>query len=196
MRGKFAVQMRHHRSKISSLAVFLSLVVSFPAGAQSIKLSYSSDSPGALPVWAAKESGIYAKNGLDVQLLRVTGNVAMMAVVSGELGIGFVGGAAAITSNLAGSDAIMIAAGEVSTDYSLVVNPKIKSPEQLKGSIIGVASQVGSAMISTLYALQKFGLGRNDATILVVGGTPERLAAGRTRRLPATRPRPPPSLAR
>jgi|GEM_PF-1776015 ABC-type nitrate/sulfonate/bicarbonate transport system substrate-binding protein len=180
--------------KIWLLALFL-LAFASAARAETFKLSYSSDSPGALPVWIGKESGLYAKNGLDVQLIRVTGNVAVMAVVSNEVNIAFMGGTAAITSNLAGSDAVMVAAGEIATDYSLVTNNKIKSPEQLKGSIIGIASVVGSATTATLYGLQKFGLSRNDVTLLVVGGTPERLAALRTGRIHATLLSPPTSFA-
>ena len=165
------------------------------AHAQSLKLSYSSDSPGALPVWIGKESGLYAKNGLDVQLIRVTGNVAVMAVVANEVNIAFMGGTAAITSNLAGSDAVMVAAGEIATDYSLITTTKIKSPDQLKGSVVGIASVVGSATTATVYGLQKLGIGRNDVTLLVVGGTPERLAALRTGRIQATLLSPPTSFA-
>jgi ABC-type nitrate/sulfonate/bicarbonate transport system substrate-binding protein len=165
------------------------------ADAQSFTVSYSSDSPGALPVWIAKESGLYAKNGLDIQLIRVTGNVAVMAVVANEVNIAFMGGTAAITSNLAGSDAVMVAAGEIATDYSLIVSPKIKSPAELKGAIVGIASVVGSATTATLYGLQKFGLGRSDVTLMVVGGTPERLAALRTGRIQATLLSPPTSFA-
>jgi ABC-type nitrate/sulfonate/bicarbonate transport system substrate-binding protein len=176
------------------LAVFL-LASGAAAHAQSLKLSYSSDSPGALPVWIGKESGLYAKNGLDVQLIRVTGNVAVMAVVANEVNIAFMGGTAAITSNLAGSDAVMVAAGEIATDYSLITTTKIKSAEQLKGSIVGIASVVGSATTATVYGLQKLGIGRNDVTLLVVGGTPERLAALRTGRIQATLLSPPTSFA-
>jgi NitT/TauT family transport system substrate-binding protein len=160
-----------------------------------LNVSYSSESPGALSVWVAKENGIYSKNGFDAQLLRVTGNVAVMAVVSGEVSIGLMGGSAVITSNLAGSDTVMVAAGQVSTDYSLVSQPKIKSAQQLKGGIIGIASVVGSAMTATNYALQKLGLSPKDVTLLVVGGTPERLVALRTGRIQATLLSPPTSFA-
>jgi len=176
------------------LALFL-FASGAAAHAQSLKLSYSSDSPGALPVWIGKESGLYAKNGLDVQLIRVTGNVAVMAVVANEVNIAFMGGTAAITSNLAGSDAVMVAAGEIATDYSLITTTKIKSPEQLKGSVVGIASVVGSATTATVYGLQKLGISRNDVTLLVVGGTPERLAALRTGRIQATLLSPPTSFA-
>lgn len=199
MRGKLANSYSHpgRKSWAVTLALFLFLAFSPSVRSQpiSFNVSYSSESPGALSVWIAKESGLYARNGLDVQLLRVTGNVAVMAIVSGEVNIGLMGGSAVITSNLSGSDAVIVAAGQVSTDYSLVTHPKVKTAEQLKGGIIGVASVVGSAMTGTLYALQKLGLSRNDVTLLTVGGTPERLAALRTGRIQATLLSPPTSFA-
>ena len=54
------------------LAVSLFLLLSFSvASAQPTKITvgYSSIAAGQLPAWMAKESGIFAKNGLDVQLV-------------------------------------------------------------------------------------------------------------------------------
>jgi ABC-type nitrate/sulfonate/bicarbonate transport system substrate-binding protein len=124
----------------------------------------------------------------------VTGNVAVMALVSGEVNVGLMGGSAAIASNLGGSDAVMVAAGQVSTDYSLVANSKVKTAQELKGGIVGVASIVGSSMTATLYALQKLGLGTKDVSVLLAGGTPERLAALRSGRIQATILSPPTSF--
>ena len=191
---------RVHTSAKKSWALALSIVLLMAfcssAGSQPARLnvSYSSESPGSLPVWIAKESGLYARNGLDVQLLRVTGNVAVMALVSGEVNVGLMGGSAAIASNLGGSDAVMVAAGQVSTDYSLVANSKVKTAQELKGGIVGVASIVGSSMTATLYALQKLGLGTKDVNVLLAGGTPERLAALRSGRIQATILSPPTSF--
>lgn len=186
----------HTSAKALALAIVLLLAICSSGASQPARLnvSYSSESPGSLPVWIAKESGLYARNGLDVQLLRVTGNVAVMALVSGEVNIALMGGSAAITSNLGGSDAVMVAAGQVSTDYSLVANPKVKTAQQLKGGIVGVASIVGSSMTATLYALQKLGLNTKDVNVLLAGGTPERLAALRSGRIQATILSPPTSF--
>lgn len=198
MRRKFVNAGDRHgrKSWAVTLGLFLFLILSPAARSQPVRLnvSYSSESPGALSAWIAKESGLYARNGLDVQVLRVTGNVAVMAMVSGEVNIGLMGGSAVITSNLGGSDAVMVAAGQVFTDYSLVTHPKIKSAEQLKGGIIGVASVVGSAMTATQYALRKLGLNPKEITLLVVGGTPERLVSLRAGRIQATLLSPPTSL--
>jgi ABC-type nitrate/sulfonate/bicarbonate transport system substrate-binding protein len=143
----------------------------------------------------AKETGIYSKNGLDVQLIRATGNVAVMALLSGEVGVGVMGGASVVASNLNGSDGVMIAAGQVTTDYVLVTHPKIKTAEQLKGGILGVSSLSGSSISASRFALRKLGLNADkDVSIIVVGGTPDRLTALQTGRIQATLLSPPTSI--
>jgi len=60
-----------------------------PAGAwaqsRKITVGYSSDAPGSLATWLAKETGIFAKNGLDAELIRTRTTIGVMALLSGEL---------------------------------------------------------------------------------------------------------------
>ena len=185
------------RSAILASALFSLIIFAADALGQGTKLtvSYSADTPGQLSAWMAKETGIYSKNGLDVQLIRATGNVAVMALLSGEVGIGVMGGASVIASNLSGSDGVMIAAGQVITDYVLVTQPKIKTAEQLKGGILGVSSLSGSSITASRFALRKMGLDADkDVSIIVVGGTPDRLVALQTGRIQSTLLSPPTSI--
>jgi NitT/TauT family transport system substrate-binding protein len=176
---------------------FLVFILSRDALGQSTKLtvSYSADTPGQLSAWMAKETGIYSKNGLDVQLIRATGNVAVMALLSSEVGIGVMGGASVIASHLSGSDAVMIASGQVITDYVLVTQPKIKTAAQLKGGILGVSSLSGSSISASRFVLRKLGLDADkDVSIIVVGGTPDRLIALQTGKIQSTLLSPPTSI--
>jgi hypothetical protein len=59
-----------------------------------IVVSYSADTPANLPGFTVKETGLFSKNGLDVQLVRIARNVAVMGLISGESPISQVGGAA------------------------------------------------------------------------------------------------------
>ena len=50
-----------------------------------ISVGYSAISGDALPAWLAKDTGIFEKNGLDVQLVFFTGGTtAVMALVSAD----------------------------------------------------------------------------------------------------------------
>jgi NitT/TauT family transport system substrate-binding protein len=154
-------------------------------------ISYSADTPANLPVFTAKETGIFSKNGLDVQLVRIAGNVAVMALIAGESPISQVGGPAVVASNLAGSDAVVIASGVVATDFVFVSQKEIKSARQLKGGVLGVSTLSGSAMLATHFALRKLGLDPNKDVSIVVGQASDRFIALRTGRIQATLLTPP-----
>ena len=170
------------------------LIVPFIAHSQltRITVSYSADTPANLPVFTAKETGIFSKNGLDVQLVRIAGNMAVMALIAGESPISQVGGPAVVASNLAGSDAVVIASGVVATDFVFVSQKNIKSARQLKGGVLGVSTLSGSAMLATHFALRKLGLDPNkDVSIVVIGQVSDRFIALRTGRIQATLLTPP-----
>jgi NitT/TauT family transport system substrate-binding protein len=178
------------------ISVLMYLLTVFPSAAwtQSTKIavSYAADSPSCLQVFTAKETGIFAKNGLDVQLIRIAGNVAVMSLMAGELPIiGQVGGSAVIASNLRGSDAVIIAAGAVASDYVLVSQPAIKSADQLRGGVLGVTGLGGSSMLAMQFALRKLGVNLENVTIVAIGQAPDRLAALQTGRVQATLLTPP-----
>src|ERR1700756_1984899 len=152
-------------------------------------------SPTSLPSYVAKESGIFAKNGLDVQVVRATSSVAVMALISGELGIIEVAGPGIIRSSLRGADLVLVAAGVVTLNYSLMSAKQIKTAEQLKGGIIGSSDLSGSSFIAIQFAVRKLGLNPDkDVAIIRAGGTPERLVGLQTGRLQATVLNPPTSF--
>jgi NitT/TauT family transport system substrate-binding protein len=168
----------------------------FPCAARTqptkITVGYSADTPANLPVFTAKETGIFYKNGLDVQLVRIAGPVAVMALIAGESPISQVGGAAVIASNLGGSDAVIIAGGVTATDYVLVSQKDIKTATQLKGGLLGVANLSGSSMLASQFALRKLGLDPSkDVSIVVIGQASDRFLALRTGRIQATLLTPP-----
>lgn len=138
--------------------------------------------------WVAKESGIFARHGLDVELIYFQGGTtAVMALVSGETPISQTAGPSVVNAVIGGSDAVMIAGGVVTLDYWLLSRPEIKAPQQLKGGAVAI-SRFGSASdFIVRYALQRIGLVPvKDVAILQIGALPDRLAAMETKRVQAT----------
>ena len=164
------------------------------AQAKKIKVGYSSDAPGSLVTWLARETGIFAKNGLDVELVRTRTTVGVMALLSGELDFIQASGPVVIESNLRGSDLVYVACGMATLDFIFTSQPEIKSPEMLKGGVVGLASIRGASLVATEFALDKLGLKSKDVKFIVVGGTPERLIALRNKLLQATLLSPPTSI--
>jgi NitT/TauT family transport system substrate-binding protein len=164
------------------------------AGAQltRVNAAYTGESPTQLTAYLAKETGIFAKNGLDVQVIRTTSSVAVMGLISGELAILQVAAPTVVSSVLRGSDAVYVAAGVVTLDYWLMSGKAIKSPAQLKNGILGSSDLSGASFIASRFAVRKLGLDPDkDVAIIRSGGTPERLVGLRTGRIQATLLSPP-----
>ena len=169
------------RLKIPMVVIICVFLLSSLALAQSIKLNvgYSAISADQSPVWVAKETGIFRKNGLDAQLIYFTGGTtAVQALISGEVPISQVAGPAVVNSGLAGSDIVMVAGGATSLDYWLMSRPEIKRPEQLKGGSVAISAFGTASDFVARYALEKIGLTPGkDVALVQVGGVPDRLGA-------------------
>ena len=156
------------RSRFGLRAVVLALVFS-PLTAHSAKLYvvYASISGTQAIGWIAKETGLFAKHGLDIDLLFTGGGRAITSLLGGDTPIITVGGPSVIAARLGGSDL-----------YSLMVAPEIRTMADLKGKKLG-ASRFGSATDFALrYVLKQNGLDPvKDTVIFQIGGQAETLAA-------------------
>lgn len=178
MRGKFTTAI------VTLLAVFC---FHNPVQAQPVKVAigYSGMSADQLVIWVAKETGIFAKNNIDAQLIYFTGGTtSMMAMISGETPLIQASGPGVVSAGLSGADPVYVVGGITTLDYWLMTQPEIKTPEQLKGGSIAVARFGGAADFVARFALAKLGLVPvKDVAILQVGSTPERFAALETKRV-------------
>jgi NitT/TauT family transport system substrate-binding protein len=171
--------------------VFVLLAARTNAAAQTqmekLRVAYTVIAPTQLNVWTAKDMGYYAKNGLDVDLVLLVGApLAVAALVGGETPIVHTGASAVITSNLAGSGAVLIAGAVNRFPYVLFVTEQIKRVEDLKGKRFGV-SRIGSAdNAAAVTVFDKLGIKENEITYVQAGSIPARLAAMQTNALQAT----------
>src|SRR5215510_2917238 len=177
------------KAVILAVSLFLSLSFSI-ASAQLTKMTvgYSAIAAGHIPAWVAKEAGIFAKNGLDVQLVYLrAGTTATMALLSRQTPISQLGGPAIVSASLRGADTVMIAGGFVITEWWLMTRPEIKTAEQLKGGSAAIALFGGLGDFMTRIALKRLGLTPlKDVALLQIGGNPERLSALETGKVQAT----------
>jgi ABC-type nitrate/sulfonate/bicarbonate transport system substrate-binding protein len=152
----------------------------------------------SLLIWALTGSlvltGIFAKNGLDAELVRTRTTIGVMALLSGELDFIQASGPVVVESNLRGTDLVYVAGGMATLDFIFMSQPEIKSAEMLRGGIVGLASIRGASLVASEFALEKLGLKPKDVKFIVVGGTPERLISLRNKRLHATLLSPPTSI--
>jgi ABC-type nitrate/sulfonate/bicarbonate transport system substrate-binding protein len=147
---------------------------------QQIKIAVSTATPHNTPMWVGKDKRIFDKYGLDVQTIFVMGgSLVSQMLAAGEIQIA-ANAPAALVSLIAGGEKIDMFLGVSNTSpFSLVTQPGIKKPADLRSKRIGTARFGGSSHISVLIALDYLNLDpkRDKITIMQTGLDPERMAA-------------------
>lgn len=175
--------------QIRFFAILLIFLVA-PAAAQMRKLNiaYTATSPYQAALIIAKEAGIFKKHSLDPQLILTPGgSLGFQAMMGGDVAMVMADGSAAVTSNLAGADVVIVASFLNTFPYSLISIPEVKRVEQLVGGKVAI-SRFGSATdVSVRMSLAKVGLNPDkDVTILQIGTQTTRFAALQSKQVQAT----------
>lgn len=139
----------------------------------SIKSSYGNVTPANLAPFMAQELGLFEKHGLKVDLQLIDGGTASAAaLVAGQTQVGNFGGTEAMSGFIAGSDIQVLALFVPVTPWQMLAKADYKSPADLKGKVVGVASVGGSAYVAAQVSLQGLGLDPNkDVSIQAFGST-------------------------
>jgi len=98
------------RCALSSLnvAVLVYLIGALAFAAQSpakITIGYATISNSSLALWLAQDEKIFAKHGIDADLVFMPGSPTLIAAInSGALAVGFTGGTAILAAAAGGAD--------------------------------------------------------------------------------------------
>jgi len=186
------MQIRRSRALISwSGAAIAAVVAISQAAAQTpmerLRVAYTVIAPTQATIWTAKDLGLFAKHGLDVDLVLLVGApLAVAALVSGETPIVHAGASAVVSSNLQGSGAVLVAGGANRFPYVLFVTDEIKRVEDLRGKRFGVSRIGGADNAAALTVFDRLGIKENEITYVQAGSIPARLAAMQSNALQAT----------
>ena len=98
-----------------------------------VSASYSNVIASNLPLWVAKEAGIFARHGLDVELTLVESSKGIPALLTGDVKFAHIGGSEVVSAAAGGADLVIVGGTVPVWPYVLIVAPDIKKPEDLKG---------------------------------------------------------------
>jgi len=147
------------------------------SGLTSLKGSYITVSPTGGPLWIGRETGIFAKNGLDVSLTSVQATAAMPALSSNDTQLASSGAAEVASIDLQGGKVVMVAEGARLPIFSLYADKKYKTVQDLAGQTVGVTA-IGAAPATALHLfLRKFGMDDKVKIVGAGGSSPAILAA-------------------
>src|SRR5262245_36074727 len=95
--------------------------------------AYGAIGGNALPLWLAKEQGIFRKYNLDPQLIYIIAGRAMQSMLAGDIQFGLLGASHVTNAVAAGGDMVMLLGMEDKLNYFLNLRPGIKSAGNFKG---------------------------------------------------------------
>jgi len=163
---------------IVGLLMFVGSSTRVSAETKKIRMGISALSAGYTVAYIAKDTGLFAKHGLDVELILIDSGPTVHALIAGDLNVAGVGASRIVASGLEGSGLRILAATNNRQPYKLIVPANIKNPAQLKGKKVGVGAFGGLDDTSMRFGLSQLGLDPNkDVTIVVAGGKATRFSA-------------------
>ena len=135
-------------------------------------LSNSTLAESRAPLYIAKDTGLFEKHGLDMQIVNIRGAaINTAALLAGEIQMTVAASAVAITAAARGAPIVIIAT-ICPTEYILVSRPPINSIQQLKGKTIGIAGFGAGDFFALRRLLPKLGLVIDkDVSLLPTGFT-------------------------
>ena len=160
--------------------VLVSAILSgIPLSAQSNKIHISAPSKSLswFPIHLTREKGFYRAEGLDVDYVIMRPQIAMQALIAGDVGYTTALGSTirAALRNVPLRVVMTIADKPL---FALIARPSITSVEELKGKVVGISSFGASTDTYARALLRRFKLVPNqDVKIIALGGGMNRIAA-------------------
>jgi NitT/TauT family transport system substrate-binding protein len=146
---------------------------SAPTSAPPVKVrsAYTAISGIMGPVWTAYEAGLFAREGLDVELLSLpSANEGVQALMANEVDFIEVTGSA-VSAALGGGDTLVLTTSVRTIIAVLMARPEIARPGDLAGKGVGVTRRGTSIDTGARLALRHFGLEPDQDVAIVQAGT-------------------------
>jgi ABC-type nitrate/sulfonate/bicarbonate transport system substrate-binding protein len=134
-----------------------------------VRVAVATSSLAFLVPFVAKDRGLYLKHGSEVEIIQMRPNVAMAALISGDIDyVELIG--SIIRGAAKGLPVRAISTGIKAPFFSFVAQHKYKTMKDLKGAVIGMTSIGGTNHVSTRLTLRQFGLDpEKDVKLLAIG---------------------------
>jgi NitT/TauT family transport system substrate-binding protein len=147
--------------------------------AQTLKVPYVSISGFQAPLYLGERAGLFKKNQLEAQLIYMPGgSLIVQTLLSGDVGIASLAPPSAVAAWVKGAELALVAGGIERALNVLMVNPKIKTPDDLKGKRVAISRFGSLSDISLRDALAFYKLKANqDVSVAQMGGLGERMVA-------------------
>jgi NitT/TauT family transport system substrate-binding protein len=143
-----------------------------------VKVAYPTTVGSMAVIWVTKDTKLFEKHGLDVELIYVAGSSRIVqSMLAKDIPISEIAIPAVIQANLAGADLVMLAGPNNKPGQKIMVKAEIKRREDLKDKKIGISRFGTSDDFLLRYVLGQWNLQPDrDVALIQMGGSPETLA--------------------
>ena len=167
---------RVYRARALCMVLNIALGVGFGAYTTSaqqldtLNVSYASVTGSRIPLWIAKDAGLFEKYGLNVNLVIIAaGNAAIGALTGGDVEILGAPGSTTMVSTVKGLPLAIFGTFGPSA-WKIAAHPSITTVEQLRGKTLGISRPGTTIDFAARRALQKLGFTPGkDVNILPTG---------------------------
>ena len=170
---------RNCRAELLATVLFAVFVITSARAlaAETVRLAFSSFSATNAGFFTAIEEKLFERRGIDLTHVYIaSSSIVLPAVLTREVEVATLSGEAVVRAYHQGAKNLVIIGTQVDKfTFSLFTKPEIKTPQDLRGKILGVSRFGGSLDISLRYGLQHVGLDpkRDNITLVQAGGMPE-----------------------
>jgi len=167
------------KSLIRAFLFFLTFFLSSLAAAQTLKIPYVSISGFQAPLYLGERAGLFKKNQLEAQLIYMPGgSLIVQTLLSNEVGVASLAPPSVVSAWVKGAELALVAGGIERALNVLMVNPKIKKVDDLKGKRVAISRFGSLSDVSLRDALAFHKLRPNqDVVVAQMGGLGERMVA-------------------
>ena len=148
-----------------------------------LNATYGATSVAYAPFFVAKETKIFEKHGLDVQLIFIQGALGITALIANEADVIGIGGTSTILANLKGADTVIIGSIENILGFQLITLPTIGKPSDLIGKPLGISTFGSTSDFALREMVRRAGVDPEKITIVPVGDLATRLSAVQSGRI-------------
>ena len=166
-----SISVRRGLESLLALSLVLLLTLS-AAAADKLRISYASVTGNTAGItYVAQRAGLFAKQGLDVELILITGGPASIsALLNADVDLDMRAPVAALQAMAHGVKLTFLLSQSNTLEYDVVTRPEIKDVKQLRGKKVGIIRFGGISELMVRYLFQKIGLDADkDIAIVQVG---------------------------
>ena len=148
-------------------ALLLLWALSADALAEKTRIAPSSPGLSAWPIHLAAKEGLFAREGLDVEIIVMRTNVGILALTTGSVDYTTAGGSA-LRAAVNGAPLKMVANTNNKADLWIMGQRDLRRIEDLRGKIVGVGGNQGTQFYMVYDVLKHYGL-EKDVEIVSTG---------------------------